>query len=158
MTHTMATAAGTIFQRSSQMRMIVLVDTQANGLAPVLGDVLGFNNPTPTGGFGTAGDPACLVPRNPNNFDRYRFIIDKTYTFGCYQDQAAEFAAPRNEYAIRFHKKVNIPVQFNGTNGTTVASIVSGAVWILFFDDLNHIPGANDGTFFKFSSRCYYKE
>jgi len=99
------------------VRVMVFYDSQTNGSAPAVSDVL------TTGVYDS--------PLNLNNRDRFKIIIDKYYTMGAavYTSGALTAGSPYPTYCKKF-KKCSLEVVFGGT-GATVGSIQSGGLFML---------------------------
>lgn len=104
-------------------RMIIFVDAQPNGVAPVVTDLLN-----------TASPSSHL---NPNNRDRFRILKDKIWAFDPYVYQpvvanGAIAAFNRTNYPIKLYKKLNIETVFNADVNQTIAAINTNAIYVFF--------------------------
>jgi len=117
-------AIGKAVQTSSSIiRTIVFYDTQTNGAAPVVTDLL------------QASTLATYIvsPLNLNNRERFRILWDKTDVVGA---DGADNAIVYQDY----YKKLNMAVIFNASNAGTVADIQTGSVYAL---TMGTLPTAN---------------
>jgi len=134
---------------SSYIRLMLVQDTQTNA-AQMTGAQL-MND-------GSAADATINSFQNPNNFGRFRVLKDKTIVIGNpggFNDGAATGAT--NGLVRPFKMVVNfktpVKVQFNATNGGTVADIVDNSFHI--------VVGANTISLaptLSYYSRVAYKE
>lgn len=113
--------------RAQVGRLIILLDTQPNGVAATTANLLSANNP--------------FSHLNPDNRDRFRVLKDKLYTFDpwIYKPLAAAAGAQSNmtafnrtNYAIKIYKKLNIETVFNDSNDQTIAAINTNALYVFF--------------------------
>jgi len=110
----------TAAQIPAQMcRYMILVDMQPNGALPNITDVLKTANP--------------VSPMNLNNRDRFRVLLDKSFTLDpwLYNTTASTALASASNQIKYFKKyiKCNQEMIFNATNGGTVADITSGNIF-----------------------------
>jgi len=113
------------FSPSQQLRMILFVDWQPNGAAPVATDILKFAN--------------SASQLNLNNRDRFHIIKDKVWFFDTSTSNQA--AINRTGASVKVYKKINIETTFNGTvsqgNSATdtqgaIADISTGAIYMMW--------------------------
>ncbi len=81
---------------------------------------------------------------------RFRVLYDKTYTL---EEYAANSSIANSEFK-QFYRKYKSPLKmrYNGA-GSTVSSIDSGAIWLLFITDrVNNFPSINWQTLVRFYS------
>lgn len=119
----------------AQMGRVMLVwDTQPNGAAPTITDILS-----------TATPQSHL---NINYRDRFKILMDKEFVFDAFYtiNTASQALAlsNRNIHAIKKYKKVNLETIFNATNGGTIADISSGALFLVTVGSV--ASGTNDIT------------
>jgi len=118
--------------QGTAIRIILFYDTQTNGSAPTVANVLGNMQATPY-------TPTVVSPMNLNNRDRFKILKD--WVVGC---PAAAYGptptfslvggSPDTKYRSCY-KKLNHDVIFqSGSNG--VADIASGAIWCLIIADV----------------------
>jgi len=119
--------AGSLNTNSQQARLMIVWDSQPNGAAPAVTDLL------------SSADPASHL--NPNNRDRFRVICDKEYIMGPFNGATPAFGTPSG-HNIKIYKKLNIESIFNATNGGTIADITSGALYMFWIGTL--ASGTND--------------
>jgi len=103
------------------VRVMVVLDRQANGSVPALTDLFGSVtglNP---------GANAVTYPMNLTYKSRFKVLCDRHYVLSS-QTNAAEFY-------FEFYKKKNIRVHYTGTSATvsTIADIRSNALWFFCF-------------------------
>jgi len=126
-------------------RFIIFVDNQPNGATPSVTDLL------------TESLPQSQL--NPNNRDRFKIIKDKQFVFDpVYQVDTATQARcnwNRTTYPIKIYKKLNIETVFNGTNGSTIGDINTGALYMMMIGST--AAGAADATF-SISTRCRFDD
>lgn len=98
------------------VRCLVVYDSQANGAAPDITDILQL---------GSIG--SLVSPMNLNNRERFKIIWDKR-----------RHIDPQGPGTIHFHlyKKCGLPVVFNGGNAGTIADIQTGSVYIFLITDV----------------------
>lgn len=95
-------------------RLIVFSDSQPNGTAPGVTDVLMTANPS--------------AQLNPNNRDRFKILKDKQWT----SDGANNQTIGNHAFPIKLFKQLNLQTIFNGTNAGTIADINTGALFMLW--------------------------
>jgi len=100
------------------VRTMVIVDNQPSGALPSLGDILATADIT--------------APRNMDNRARFEFLYDRvtdceagTYTTGTLT------AGSPQQHTTRINLELNLESIYS-TNTTTIASISSGAVYLVF--------------------------
>ncbi len=99
-------AAGSTIGSSQSVRLMVVLDKQANGAAPTVAGVLESAN--------------YQSFNNLANKGRFRTLMDRTYAMNV---QAAGGNGTANDSAnylatVEFFKSVNIPLEFTGADGT----------------------------------------
>lgn len=107
------------------VRLLIVHDTNPNGVVPLLSDIL---QPTET----LQPDPLSFI--NMNNRDRFRIILDKFHQFGALSTGGGEGVAVQNALGSttwngKKYKKVDIPVVFNSTSTGGIADIASGVLY-----------------------------
>jgi len=129
--------ATTYISNGQQVRMILFVDSQPNGAAPAVLDLL------------TEAFPRGQL--NPNNRDRFRILKDKIFVFDPFvyfpvnddpmaNGRGAVAAFNRTTYHIKMYKKLNIETIFNQGVGGTIGDINTNAIYLFFIG--NHAPSA----------------
>jgi len=107
---------------STLNRLIILLDTQPNGAAPAVTDLL------------SSASPSSQL--NPNNRDRFHIIKDKVYGLDSLvidnTGVNAENSWGRTIIPIKIYKKLNLETIFNSTDDGTIASINSGALYMFW--------------------------
>jgi len=146
---TAAQAAQAGADPASYIRLMLVQDMQTNA-AQMTGAQL-LND-------GSAADATINAFQNPNNFGRFRVLKDKTIVMGDpsgFNDAAGTGAV--NGLVRPFKMSINfknpVKVQFNATNGGTVADIVDNSFHI--------VAGANTISMaptLSYYSRVSYKE
>ncbi len=111
-------AAGSTIGSSQSVRLMVVLDKQANGAAPTVAGVLESAN--------------YQSFNNLANKGRFRTLMDRTYAMNV---QAAGGNGTSNDSAnmlqtVEFFKAVNIPLEFTGADGT-IDEITSNNLFIL---------------------------
>lgn len=116
---------------AQQTRMIIFLDSQPNGAAPAVTDLL------------LSAEPAAQL--NPNNRDRFKVIKDKMFIFDplvISTTATQSFAiANRTMHDIKCYKKLNIETVFNATNAGTIGDINTGALYMFWIGSV--AAGAN---------------
>lgn len=103
-----------------QLRTILYLDKQCNGTAAAVLDIL------ETADFQSW--------RNLVNSGRFSILMDKTISLNYHslsQNGAGNYSAHNEQRHTEFHKKCNIPIEFNGTTGVQ-AEIRSNNLGVLF--------------------------
>ena len=108
------TDASTLFNPA---RILFVYDMQTNGATPAATDIL--------------KQDAGLGQLNLNNRSRFKVFYDRTFPIGQITNTATQTYAAGPNYAVfKKYKKCNFLTVFSGT-GATVASIQSGAIWMV---------------------------
>lgn len=110
---------GTNIGHPFQQRVIILRDRQPNGVAFTPGELLQNVTSTPV---------ALTSPPNINNQPRFHILADELMTVQMH----GSISEGRGYY--KFYKRVNIPVQYNGT-GPTIGSIADNAIYVISFSN-----------------------
>lgn len=97
-------------------RFMIFYDSQPNGAAPTVADVL------------TAA--TSTSPLNLNNRDRFRMIMDKFYALGSISTTATQAVSDRTTALIHKYKKLNLETIFDGTTAA-IGDIQSGSIYCL---------------------------
>lgn len=129
-------SATTTDSNGDALRMIIFCDEQANGVAPIVTDILQTAN--------------YLAPLNLSNRGRFKIIKDKLISMPGWTNAAGALV---NGNAVpkvgKVFKTMSLPVIFNGT-GATVGSIQTNSMYILC------LPASNATTGFTFNSRVRF--
>lgn len=134
------------------VRLVMFMDQQPNGATALGNAVMGppFVSASPAIAFNAF--------QNTANFGRFRVLRDQTYmlpvvTAGT--DGASTNSLACQDVPIKMTVKFKKPiiVKFNGTNGGTIADLVSNA-----FGLLAHKSGAGFATTITYQCRTYYKD
>jgi len=107
---------------SGMVRFMLLWDFQANGLAPVITDILGFNDTPVT----TANELTAAM--NMSNRERFKVLVDKRIPVGS--TVATQAFGPVAVHAEKF-RKCNQIVTYNGGVAGTVADIATGSLYVV---------------------------
>lgn len=134
------------------VRLVWYMDKQTNGTQAQGEQVLAFGSPA----AGVA-DNAMHCFQNPENFGRFQILKDKIFTFPALplsqNSDGTEFAQSGRSIAFKWVKKFTKPilVNFNQTNGGTVADIV---------DNSFHLIGGYQGSDIgiMYMCRTYFTE
>lgn len=115
--------------QGTAVRIILFYDSQTNGAAPTVANVLSNMQ-------AAAYTPIPTSPMNLNNRDRFKVIKD--WLVGC---QSAAFTAGAltagapQTHVRQCYKKLNHDIIFQGT-GATAADIASGGLFLLIIADV----------------------
>lgn len=118
----------------NDVRMLVIYDKQANGAAPILGQILTY--PTDVNS-----------PRNPDYTDRYTTLADRSFLV---YNKAGQFYSGNR---FRINIKKTLPTQFGG-DGNTIADITHGSIYVIFLSD----SVAPDHPFVKYNTAYTYMD
>lgn len=121
---------------TANIRMMVVLDLQTNGAAPAITDILKSSSPS--------------AQLNLNNRDCFRVLMDKMIVSG---PLTAAFVGTPITTPIKKYRKIRQEMIFTGTL-STVASISSGAIWLVMLG--NNSAGA--GRNFVWSSRVRFTD
>lgn len=110
----------------SHVRVLVVVDKQANAAAPALSDVLAQGGTLSTN---------IYSPRNLYNKKRFFSLHDQTYVLN--QD-----AQPMVHN--RYYRKMDMHTVYNGGDAGTIADITSNSIYVFIFsDESTNYPAGN---------------
>ena len=105
------------------VRVMLVYDRQANGSTALISDILSGSN--------------TYAPRNLENRHRFSILYDRMIAFNASGE-------PGSRRVLRFYRRLNHPVTFNGNTGGTIADIQTGA---LYFVAIGSNPaGATDAA------------
>ncbi|AUM61617.1 capsid [uncultured virus] len=142
-----AQAAG---DAGSYIRLLLVLDKQTNAAQMTSAALLND---------GTAADTTICAFQNPNNFGRFKVLKEKHHTFqspSTFNDAATTGATyglvQKGKMSYRF--KVPLHVNFNATNGGTVADIIDNSFHIIIGG--NTTAGLNPQI--AYYSRVCFKE
>lgn len=132
-------------------RMVVYYDSQPNGAAPLIAQLLQDSN----AGAGTSYNSEI----NLANRQRFKILRDHIFKLPALVNSAAGVitdvgnqVTTEGTYLIdMFIKLKGLEAVFNGVNGGTVADIQSGAIGFAIFDAIN-----NNSWVFNFTTRLRY--
>lgn len=116
-------------------RMVIWLDKQCNGTAPLASDIMR----SPAG----PTTPGASSPYQRYNEDRFIILKDKTYTFNATASTYVAYLGPNPTLASiikKAHiviKDLDIPVIYKGT-GNTVSDVSSNNIGILYLFDNYH--------------------
>lgn len=103
-------------------RLMLIWDHQANGAAPAITDIVGFNDAATT----TANQ--ITAPLNLQNRERFKVILDKRFPVG--QIIANSMVMPVIDHLEKFRKQ-NVVVTYNAGNAGTVADIATESLYLV---------------------------
>lgn len=105
---------------AQQVRMILFVDSQPNGAAPAVTDLL------------NTAHPASQL--NLNNRDRFKVLRDEVINFGPLMPGVGTFAELGADLIgdVNVYKKLNLETIYNAGNAGTIADINSGALYMFW--------------------------
>lgn len=105
-------------------RHMLLYDSQANGAAPAIGDIL--------------QNSSINDPMNLNNRDRFKVIFDKFVTMAAAQYSTGTLTAGSpTAKQVTVYKRCNLEQIFNNT-GSSVTSIQTGALYYVVLSGFNN--------------------
>lgn len=121
-----AVAENTNISKPQVVRMVIFIDAQPNGVAPVLADLL------------QEAEPSSQL--NPNNRDRFKIIKDKLFAFDPFYIRQAQadpatasnLAFGRTIYTVKQYKKTSIETIYNENNNQTIGDINTNALYVFF--------------------------
>jgi len=120
------------------VRLLVIYDSQTNGAAPLVADVL--------------RSASYLSHMNLNNRDRFKILMDKTFCMNCTTYTAGALTAgspvPKK---FNLYKKLSHEVIFQGT-ANTVGSVATGGIFVI------PIAAADDIDALAFTSRIRFED
>lgn len=103
------------------VRVMIVYDTQTNGAAPVVTDILTASTVT--------------APNNLNNRDRFKTLMDKVFQLpGAHFVAAALTVGSPQSKTVKKYKRLNHEVIFGGT-AATVGSIQTGGLFLVMIAD-----------------------
>jgi len=119
----------TAADQAGLVRIVLYQDKQTGGVQAQAEEVLGASESMDVQNDGQA----IHVPQNPINFGRFRVLYDKTFKLtpppisydGTNVEQAG-FSVP-----FKINVKCDVPINFNQTNGSTVADIVDNSFHVI---------------------------
>jgi len=128
-----AQSAQTAQDTPTIVRVVVVEDQQTNATAMTGGLVLAQGSNT----------LAIHMGMSTTNFGRFRILKDKTYVLQAadYSGLSGAFVAAGVSRTFKFSIKVNKWINFNGTNGGTVADIVDNS-----YHFMAHTQGTNGAS------------
>lgn len=127
---------GTYPENADTIRIAIVFDKQANGVAPAVGDVWNVSG-------GAAFAPYSA--RNMDNVDRFDVLM---------QDQVTLNLSGPGAAIVDRYLKINLPVRYTGTAGA-IANITTGSLYLFALD--TNGTGLNQGTF-QFTHRVLYTD
>lgn len=113
---------------SSNYRIMLILDQQANGAAPAASDILGYPN-------GTVAQPVSSVAfNNLENSERFRVLLDVNRPMN--QMFYATTATGIVQHFIKFNKRCNIPIIYSASTTTgALATIKTNNLLLLTASD-----------------------
>jgi len=149
-----AQQGNTISPKGTQVRYGLFQDKQTNGAQASAGDVFQSS---------VTGQNSMMDHQNPNNFGRFRVLKDKriglNYPGVAALDQATDiYSAPGILKPFKIHHTFKNPVEvnFNATNGGTVADIVDNSFH--FFAAARFDTGAESLCQASYNCRVVYSD
>lgn len=99
---------------NTQMRVLLVLDRQSNGVAPGINDILMSSS--------------VASPRNLNNRKRFKIIMDRNYPLST--------AGPANRYDNFYQKDIQTHVQYISSSNTgNIADISTNALYLVHLSD-----------------------
>lgn len=129
---------------AQSLRMVVVLDKQANGGVPPNG-----TSANPSVGTtvlkDTIGNSNAWAPVNLDYRDRLLIIADEQVT-----------VSPQGPEEVNFHifRKMNHEVTFNSGNAGTYGDISTGSLWLVFYPE--QTSGGNAAGYVNFNSRVRF--
>lgn len=126
-----AQTAQTAQDEAANVRVICFQDKQTNA-AQATGDLVILQG---------AGSDAISMGASAVNFGRFRILKDKRFTFDApvYSGLTTAFVAPGMIQNFKWSIKVNQWVNFNATNGGTVADIVDNSFHVIALGNVSSL-------------------
>lgn len=118
-------------------RLIVVYDTQPNGAAPTIANVLKTAN--------------SISQTNLDNRDRFRIIYDKRFAIPTINNTATQTYSYGANKVVKLYRKCNLETQFNNT-GATITAITTGSLYMITIGNQT----ANAGGKFALSTRIRF--
>lgn len=114
---------------SGRAKVCLVYDKQSNGAAPAFIDI--FDNST------TVPSPGPWTMRNISNADRFVILHDEVFDMTVNNDTGAAFVfnTDRSLATFDYYRKCNLEVTYNTTAGSTVGSIATGGLFLIFVID-----------------------
>lgn len=116
------------------VRAMLVYDRQANGSTALISDILSGSN--------------TYAPRNLENRHRFSILYDRMIALNASGE-------PGSRRVLRFYRRLNHPVTFNGNTGGTIADIQTGALYFVAIG--SNAAGATDG-FGVMQTRVRYQD
>lgn len=120
-----ANVTSAVINISDAWRIMLIWDTQVNGVAPGITDILN----------GITSGTYFEALTNLNNRERFNILMDKTgnysYTGGVPDDVTSQESTTSATHAFKKYKKLNHIVTFNSGTTDQVGSITTGALWLV---------------------------
>lgn len=110
-----------VYDSFNTIRTLIIWDKQPNGAIPVLSDIFQ--------GYSSALTSTPENAQRRDTFDRFKFVYDKVFTLDTYNPSRV----------LRFRVPVRKKAKYTGAGGT-IASIASGALYVLFVSDSSAAP------------------
>ena len=117
------------------VRAMLVYDSQANGgPTPLISDILSASN--------------TYAHRNLENRHRFKILYDRTIALNASGE-------PGSRRVLKFYRRLNHPVTFNGNTGGTIADIQTGA---LYFAAISSNPAGATDAFGLMQARVRYQD
>lgn len=120
------------FQNQQRIRMMLVYDRQANGVAPTLTEVL--EN-------ATINDNSTMNSHlSKKSGNRFRVLIDKIITSDNSVGGVGSASSPNAQKVIHFNfkKRFLLPTLYNGNPDGAIANIMTGSLHLMWFRDCTH--------------------
>ena len=136
----------------SMVRILLVWDTNPNGVVPTIEDIL---QKTST----NVPDPFSFI--NMNNRDRFRILLDKVHQFTAIiksDDKVATSIGANQTWNGKKFKKLNLETIFNSTSAGTIGDISSGALYLCGLGTENNGQGNIKYSIGEFNTRIRYDD
>lgn len=128
---------GTALGAAAVVRIMLVMDKQANGLAIDPNDVF-----TSTNSITSHIDPSLSR--------KYRILYDKSHVLQEYASNTSVLSKAKGGFDRRY--KSPLTIRYNNAQDDTILSLSSGAIWLLFITENSTAPPTLN---IKFQSRFY---
>jgi len=131
-----------IGQQSDTVRIMVIIDKYANGVAPIMGDIL----------YNVAAGNSCSSPYKQGQRTTYKILSDKIYNI---HNDVVSSATANNLKLIRFRKKFKTPIQtqfYANAGAFTIADIQKNSIFVVAFSGVGYV------TFLNFQSSILFTD
>nr|AOV86227.1 putative capsid [uncultured virus] len=138
-------------QPQTMVRVLLVWDTNPNGVIPEIEDIL---QKTST----NVPDPFSFI--NMNNRDRFRILLDKVHQFTAIvkTNQSTTSIGSNQTWNGKKFKKLNLETIFNSTSAGTIGDISSGALYLCGLGTENNGEGNIKYSIGEFNTRIRYDD